>query len=138
VIRNALYSCYSVFHCTAAFTVHVLAPLAHTTSLVYAKDKKVLKILVHSPTPVLNMTLIGFGAGAGAGIDLRDRQMFLNEKGNRSVTGSFLDVMDLLDSPALSRSEGGTAGAGDEWELLLLFDSEHSCHLANEHIRTTR
>jgi hypothetical protein len=106
--------------------------------VVYAKDKKVLKILVHSNTPVLNMTLIGPCSGAGAGMDARDRQVLLNEKGNGSITGAFMDAMDLWDSPALSRFEGGTAGAGDEWELLLLFDSEHSCHLANEHIRTTR
>lgn len=106
--------------------------------MVYAKDKKVLKILVHSPTPVLNMTLIGPCSGAGAVMGARDRQVFLNEKGNGSITGAFMDVMDLWESPALSRSEGSTAGAGDEWELLLLFDSEHSCHLANEHIRTTR
>ena len=127
---------HAVSHCTAAFTVHVLAPLAHTTSVVYAKDKKVLKILVHSPVPVLNMTLIG--PGVGPGMDLRDRQAFLNDKGTGSITGATMDATDLWDSPALSRSEGSTAGAGDQWELLLLFDSEHSCHLANEHIRATR
>lgn len=126
----------SYLHCTAAFTVHVLAPLAHTTSVVYAKDRKVLKILVHSPVPVLNMTLIG--SGACSGMDLRDRQVFLNDKGSGSIAGSSMDATYLWDSPALSRSEGSTAEAGDAWELLLLFDSEHSCHLANEHIRTTR
>ena len=110
--------------------MHVLAPLVHTTSVVYAKDKKVLKILVQSPTPVLNMTLIT------SITDARDKHVLRNEKATVlcPLAPAPIDTNDYWDRPI--SVEGGTSG--DDWELLLLFDSEHSCHLANEHIRTTR
>ena len=120
-----------------AFSVHVLAPLIDTTCIIYSDNKKILRITVQSMNPVLNMDRSSPHTST-----IRNSSSAKKIKLDKNVPNTQFQP-NIADTENLGRKLPSFLGLvenplGIESELSMLFDSDHSCNLAQDHINNRR
>ena len=123
---------YSINDLTA-FSISVLVPLLHTSCQIDLNNKRILRINTQSwDENVPSMNLVTEENILDSEETKKDKEF----DGKKSIGGRKNNHLHQKKFPSFLGSE--ERSLRNTWELVIIFDSDHSCFLADQHIMSRR